>query len=48
MYPTSSSGGFHPPDEVIIRETTRNRAAGLTLLDYSDCPTRVIGQTCAA
>ena len=47
MYP--SSGGlssFYPPDEVITRETTRNRAAVLLLLDYSDCPSRVIGVTC--
>ena len=50
MYPGSSGsgGGFYPPDEVITRETTRNRAATLMLLDYSDCPRRVIGQTCAA
>jgi carboxypeptidase T len=47
MYP--SSGGlssFYPPDEVIGRETSRNRAAVLLLLDYSDCPARVIGLTC--
>jgi hypothetical protein len=47
MYP--SSGGlssFYPPDEVIGRETSRNRAAVLTLLDYSDCPPRVINLTC--
>lgn len=47
MYP--SSGGlssFYPPDEVISRETTRNRAAVLMLLDYSDCPPRVIGVSC--
>ncbi|MGH3877933.1 MAG: M14 family metallopeptidase [Actinophytocola sp.] len=50
MYPgpSGSGGGFYPPDEVITRETTRNRAAVLLLLDYSDCPRRVIGQTCAA
>jgi carboxypeptidase T len=50
MYPgaSGSGGGFYPPDEVIVRETTRNRAAVLLLLDYSDCPRRVIGQTCAA
>ena len=48
MYPgaSGSGGGFYPPDEVIVRETTRNRAAVLLLLDYSDCPRRVIGQTC--
>jgi hypothetical protein len=50
MYPgaSGSGGGFYPPDEVITRETTRNRAAVLLLLDYSDCPRRAIGQTCAA
>jgi carboxypeptidase T len=50
MYPgaSGSGGGFYPPDEVIVRETTRNRAAVLLLLDYTDCPRRVIGQTCAA
>lgn len=49
MYPgaSGSGGGFYPPDEVIVRETTRNRAAVILLLDYSDCPKRVIGQTCA-
>jgi len=47
MYPRSSSPGFYPPDEVIVRETTRNRSAVLMLLDFADCPRRVIGQTCA-
>lgn len=48
MYPgaSGSGGGFYPPDEVIVRETTRNRAAVVLLLDYSDCPRRIIGQTC--
>ncbi len=48
MYPSSGGGlsGFYPPDEVIGRETSRNRNAVLTLLDYSDCPRRVIGATC--
>jgi hypothetical protein len=45
MYPRSSlSGGFYPPDEVIGRETTRNRAAVLQLLDAADCPYEVIGK----
>jgi murein tripeptide amidase MpaA len=45
MYPrTSSAGGFYPPDEVIGRETTRNRAAVLRLLDAADCPYEVIGK----
>ncbi len=47
MYPSSGGlNGFYPPDEVIGRETSRNRAAVLTLLDYSDCPSRVIGVSC--
>ena len=44
MYPRSSSPGFYPPDEVITRETSRNRAAVLYLLGFSDCPYRAIGQ----
>jgi carboxypeptidase T len=44
MYPRSSPPGFYPPDEVIARETSRNRAAVLYLLDLSDCPYRAIGQ----
>ena len=47
MYPSSGGlNGFYPPDEVIGRETSRNREAVLMLLDYSDCPPRVIGATC--
>lgn len=47
MYPSSGGiSGFYPPDEVIGRETARNRESVLTLLDYSDCPPRVIGATC--
>jgi hypothetical protein len=45
MYPTSSAGGgFYPPDEVITRETTRNRDAVLLLAEYADCPYRAIGK----
>ncbi|KRV49067.1 carboxypeptidase [Wenjunlia vitaminophila] len=45
MYPTSSwDGGFYPPDEVISRETSRNRAAVLLLLEAADCVYRVIGK----
>jgi carboxypeptidase T len=45
MYPTSSAGGgFYPPDEVITRETTRNREAVLRLSEYADCPYRAIGK----
>jgi carboxypeptidase T len=45
MFPTGNPG-FYPPDEVIVRETTRNRSAVLHLLDFADCPRRVIGLTC--
>ncbi|MEU2230217.1 M14 family metallopeptidase [Streptomyces vietnamensis] len=52
MYPTSSfDGGFYPPDEVIERETSRNRDAVLQLLENADCMYRSIGkqaQYCAA
>ena len=44
MYPRSSSPGFYPPDEVITRETSRNRAAVLYLIGLADCPYRAIGQ----
>jgi len=45
MYPTSSSGGgFYPPDEVIGRETSRNREAVLRLLETADCMYRAIGK----
>jgi carboxypeptidase T len=44
MYPRTSNPGFYPPDEVIGRETSRNRAAVLQLLEYSDCPWRIIGR----
>ncbi|PWI17747.1 carboxypeptidase [Streptomyces sp. Act143] len=45
MYPTSSSqGGFYPPDEVIARETARNRDAVLQLLENADCMYRSIGK----
>jgi len=47
MYPTGAGGGgFYPPDEVISAQTSRNRAAVLHLLEYSDCPPRVLGLTC--
>ncbi|MFJ8664870.1 M14 family metallopeptidase [Streptomyces sp. NPDC093600] len=52
MYPASSAGGgFYPPDEVIERETSRNRDAVLQLLENADCMYRSIGkasQYCAS
>jgi carboxypeptidase T len=45
MFPASSSGGgFYPPDEVITRETSRNREAVLRLLEYADCVYRIINK----
>jgi hypothetical protein len=45
MYPGSASGGgFYPPDEVIARETSRNKEAVLRLLEYSDCVYRIINK----
>ncbi|MEV7287175.1 M14 family metallopeptidase [Streptomyces sp. NPDC093252] len=45
MYPrTASGGGFYPPDEVIERETSRNRDAVLQLLENADCMYRSIGK----
>ncbi|MEU2683616.1 M14 family metallopeptidase [Streptomyces hygroscopicus] len=45
MYPTSSgAGGFYPPDEVIDRETARNRDAVLQLVENADCMYRSIGK----
>jgi hypothetical protein len=46
VYPPEGSttlGGHHPPDEVIARETKRNRAALLYLIDMADCPYRASG-----
>ncbi|MBT2395399.1 M14 family metallopeptidase [Streptomyces sp. ISL-100] len=45
MYPKSAfSGGFYPADEVIERETSRNRDAVLQLIENSDCMYRSIGK----
>ena len=44
LYPRSSSPGFYPPDEVIGRETSRNREAALRLLENADCMYRTIGK----
>ncbi|MEV0588299.1 M14 family zinc carboxypeptidase [Nonomuraea sp. NPDC050310] len=44
MYPASGGGGFYPPDEQIVPQTTRNREAVLRFLEYSDCVYRIIGK----
>ena len=48
MFPANGGGlsGFYPADENIVPQTTRNKDSVLLLLDYSDCPKRIIGQTC--
>ena len=46
MYPADGlSPGFYPPDEVIHRETARNREAALMLLEDAACPYAAIGRT---
>src|SRR3954470_23167577 len=46
MYPGDGRPpGFYPPDEVIRRETTRNREAALMLLEDTACPYAAIGKT---
>jgi hypothetical protein len=46
MYPTwcCSGGGFYPPDEQIVPQTTRNKEALLMLAEYADCVYRAIGK----
>src|SRR5690606_12939942 len=45
MFPSGGGGGgFYPGDEIIPEETSRNREAVLTLLDYADCPYRATGK----
>jgi murein tripeptide amidase MpaA len=45
MFPTGfGGGGFYPPDEVIERETNRNRDAVLQLVENADCMYRSIGK----
>ena len=46
LYPpegSTSLGGHYPPDEKIARQTARNRAALLYLIDLADCPYRASG-----
>jgi carboxypeptidase T len=45
MYPQDGGGaGFYPGDELIGRETSRNREAVLLLLENAACPQAVIGK----
>jgi hypothetical protein len=45
MYPSCCD--FYVPDEVIPAQTRRMRNSILYLLDHSDCPYEVIGQSCS-
>ena len=47
MFPRSSSPGFYPPDEQIGLQTSRNREASLQLMEYADCPYRIIDVSCS-
>jgi hypothetical protein len=48
MFPRTSSPGFYPPDEQIVPQTSRNLEAALRLMEYADCPYRVIsGFSCS-
>ena len=47
MFPTGSNPGFYPPDEQIVPQTTRNREASLQLMEYADCPYRIIAVACS-
>ena len=45
MYPGDGNPmRWYPPDEVIARETARNRSAVLYLLEQADCPWRASGK----
>lgn len=47
MYPTTadtSPSRHYPPDELIGRETRRNREAVLYLMEQADCPYRALGR----
>jgi hypothetical protein len=49
MYPSQRAGRsisrFYPADELIARETRRNRSAVLMLMDLADCPYRALGSS---
>jgi len=49
LYPGlgSGPGSHYPPDEKIARQTKRNRAALLHLIDLADCPYRASGTQAA-
>ena len=45
LYPTEHYriSDFYPPDEILARETARNRTAILYLIEQADCPWRAAG-----
>ena len=45
LYPTEHYriSDFYPPDEILARETARNRSAVLYLIEQADCPWRAAG-----
>jgi hypothetical protein len=47
MYPAgvTSNSRFYPPDEIIKRETDRNKDAVLQIAEYASCPYTAIGKT---
>jgi carboxypeptidase T len=46
MYPgaNGTGGGFYPPDEQIVTQTTRLRESVLLFSEYADCVYRIIGK----
>lgn len=49
--PSGSGGGFYPPDEQIVPQTTRMRETVLLFSEYADCVYRIVGlqsQYCGA
>ncbi len=49
LYPTEHYriSDFYPPDEILARETARNRSAILYLIEQADCPWRAAGLAAA-
>jgi len=49
LYPTEHNriSDFYPPDEILARETARNRSAVLYLIEQADCPWRAAGLAAA-
>jgi carboxypeptidase T len=43
-----SGGSFYPPDEFIAGESHRNWAAAVFVAQIADCPTKILGVTCAS